>query len=700
MTIWLWLGFLALILVLLALDLGVFHRRNHVFTTREALTWTVIWVAISLLFNVAVYFLYEHHVFGIGQTVGHTMSGHEAALKFFTGYIIEKTLSLDNIFVIAVIFSFFGVKAEYQHRVLFWGILGALVMRGIMIGVGAELVKHFSWMLYVFGALLLVTAVRMLVSGEEEIEPDKTLVVRLARKLFPVSPTFEGPRFFTHINGKRAITPLFLVLLVVETTDVIFAVDSIPAIFGITTDPFLVFTSNVFAILGLRSLYFALAGMMRAFRHMKTALVFVLVFVGVKIIAEQWHHQHGGAGAEGDLISIHLSLGIIAGILFTGAVASMLANRYDTLRELKSGTGDRRTLVELARHQAKRLAILVIGTTIMLFGVLVILVPGPGPAPLIILFGLGVLATEFVWARVMFNRVKSFAEGAADRATNMVKGGKSATDDTPSLVRRWIQKINIPGDGKAPGGDDAVATLPVMAPLIITLDGPAGSGKSTMARRLAQRLGLEFLDTGAMYRGLTAVCLDAGVDPATQPDAVIEVTRKAHLRFDWKADPPRLFVNDHDVTDRLRDPDVTFSVSDVAALGPVRQVLVDAQRHIGEAHPRLVTEGRDQGSVVFPTARVKFYLDAKPEVRAKRRAEELRAADKPADEALILAGIIQRDQRDSRRPDGPLICPPSAIRIDTSDLALDQVLDLLERRSREIVGGLPVPVASSARKGG
>lgn len=241
--------------------------------------------------------------------------------------------------------------------------------------------------------------------------------------------------------------------------------------------------------------------------------------------------------------------------------------------------------------------------------------------------------------------------------------------------------------------------LHAMGSLIITLDGPAGSGKSTMARRLAQRLGLEFLDTGAMYRGLTAVCLDTGVDPATEPDAAVEIARRSRLRFDWHADPPRLYVNEHDVTPRLRDADVTFSVSDVASISGVRAVMVELQRQIGEAHPRLVTEGRDQGSVVFPDARVKFYMEARPDVRARRRAEELRKAGKPADEALILAGIIQRDHRDSNREDGPLICPHDAIRIDTSDLTLEEVLDLLESRVRAVVTDLPSPLASSGRGG-
>lgn len=241
-----------------------------------------------------------------------------------------------------------------------------------------------------------------------------------------------------------------------------------------------------------------------------------------------------------------------------------------------------------------------------------------------------------------------------------------------------------------------------MQPLIITLDGPAGSGKSTVARRLAQRLGLEFLDTGAMYRGLTAYCLDHGIDPAGEPALVVEFLRMARLRFNWKADPPRLHVQqllhshasppaknlpkgETDLTPRLRDQDVTLKVSDIAAIGAVRQMMVEAQRDIAKAHPRLVTEGRDQGSVVFPDAQMKFYLDARPQVRAQRRAEQLTAAGKPADPDQIVAQILRRDHRDQSRTDGPLICPGDAVKVDTSEMTLDEVVGYLVGRVRESV---------------
>lgn len=230
------------------------------------------------------------------------------------------------------------------------------------------------------------------------------------------------------------------------------------------------------------------------------------------------------------------------------------------------------------------------------------------------------------------------------------------------------------------------STSPNHDKLIVTIDGPAGSGKSTLARQLAARLGLDFLDTGAMYRAIAATALQRSIDIPNEPYYVTELARNCPLRFDWATDPPRLYARGADVTDRLRDRDVTDAVSDIAAIGGVRQVLVQEQRAIGKEHPRLVTEGRDQGSIVFPQAQVKFYLDASPAVRAQRRADQLRAMGKPVQLDAIRKNIIDRDRKDSTRPDGPLICPDNAIRIDTSDMTLDAVLDLLEQNVRVKVG--------------
>ncbi len=318
MTIYLWLAFVALVCVFLALDLGVFNRKAHVIHTREALIWTAVWVVAALLFNVLLYFIYENDWMGMADLPSHEKTGKAAALAYLTGYVVEKSLSLDNIFVIAVIFNFFSVPRQYEHRVLFWGILGALVMRGAMIAGGSALVERFDWITYVFGVLLLFTAVKMALAGDEQVHPDRNPLVRIARTLYPVSTEYEGQKFFTRIQGKRGITPLFLVLLVVESTDVLFAVDSIPAIFAITRDPFIVFTSNVFAILGLRSLFFALSGMMAKFRHIKHALVFVLAFIGVKMLIEHYYH-----------IPIPVTLAVIAGAIGVGVAASLVASRNE-----------------------------------------------------------------------------------------------------------------------------------------------------------------------------------------------------------------------------------------------------------------------------------------------------------------------------------------------------------------------------------
>jgi tellurite resistance protein TerC len=313
-TIWLWVGFIVGVLFLLALDLGVLNRKAHVIKAKEALIWTGFCVFLALAFNVAVYFIYQHQWMGIG--VDPPVSGRQAALEFLTGWVIEQSLSLDNIFVIALIFQYFAVPVVYQHRTLFWGIIGALVMRGGMILAGGALIQRFTWIIYVFGGLLIFTAVKMLRSQNEQIEPDKNPLVKLARKLYPVTKDFHEQHFFVQEAGRRAITPLFLVLLVIESTDLLFAVDSIPAIFAITKDPFIVFTSNVFAILNLRTLYFLLASAIDKFKYLKPSLVFVLAYVGVKMILS--HHYP---------IPTPVSLAVIIGILAVGVIASLMTER-------------------------------------------------------------------------------------------------------------------------------------------------------------------------------------------------------------------------------------------------------------------------------------------------------------------------------------------------------------------------------------
>jgi tellurite resistance protein TerC len=306
-TPWHWAGFVLCVLCFLALDLGVFHRQSHVVKFKEALGWSILWVTLSMLFALGLIFT----------------RGRQESVEFVTGYIIELSLSMDNVFVIALIFSYFRVPSQYQHRVLFWGIMGALIMRGAMILAGAALIQKFQWTLYLFGAFLVFTGIKMLFANDEGVEPEKNPVIRLARKIFPVSNQLHGEKFLVRINGKTMLTSLALVLLMVETTDLIFALDSIPAIFAVTTKPFIVFTSNVFAILGLRSLYFVLAGAIDYFRYLKIGLSVVLVFIGGKMLLAP--HGHSEARWFQVEISTGTSLLVVGGIIATSILLSITA---------------------------------------------------------------------------------------------------------------------------------------------------------------------------------------------------------------------------------------------------------------------------------------------------------------------------------------------------------------------------------------
>ena len=329
--IWIWGGFLLFILLVLALDLGVLNRKAHVVSVKEALMFTVAVLVLASLFDVFVYFAYENHWLGLGQHLdrvdGVINDGRLAAVKFFTGYIIEVSLSADNVFVIAMIFEHLRVPPKFQHRVLFWGILGALAMRGTMIGLGAQLVSRYHWVLYLFGVFLVYTALKMLWSKTDEAaDPDEALVMKVVRRVFPVCEDYRESHFLVRDRGRWVLTPLAVALVLVETTDLIFAVDSIPAIFAITTDPFIVFTSNVFAILGLRSLYFALSGAIAKFRYLKVSLAAILGLVGLKMLAAEWLK-----GVIGPSFNFYL-LGIVALILGIGVLASMIVTRRDERR--------------------------------------------------------------------------------------------------------------------------------------------------------------------------------------------------------------------------------------------------------------------------------------------------------------------------------------------------------------------------------
>lgn len=295
--LFLWIAFNVFVLGMLALDLGVFHRKAHAVSIKEASIWSGVWIALAMAFNLGVYFAW----------------GQEKALEFLTGYVIEKSLSVDNLFVFLMIFQYFNTPIEYQHRVLFWGILGALILRAVFIAAGSALLANFHWMIYVFGGFLVITGIKMYLQGDEKIEPGKNPVVRMFERLVPVSRSYEGQKFFVRRDGKTHATLLMLVLIVVETTDVIFAVDSIPAIFAITQDPFIVYTSNVFAILGLRALYFMLARVMEMFTYLKVGLSVVLCFVGAKMMLVDIYK-----------IPIGVSLSVIGGVLLLSIIASWL----------------------------------------------------------------------------------------------------------------------------------------------------------------------------------------------------------------------------------------------------------------------------------------------------------------------------------------------------------------------------------------
>jgi TerC family integral membrane protein len=323
-TIWLWVGFNLFVLALLALDLGVFHRNSHIVSLKEAGIWSAIWITLALTFNVGLYFF----------------MGPEPALQFFTGYLIEKSLSVDNIFIFVLLFTSFSVPAAYQHRVLFWGIIGALLMRGTLIALGAVLLEQFHWILYLFGAFLIFTGIRMGLHKETEVHPEQNPLLKLVRRLVPVTNDYEHDHFFIHRTGQVMATPLFLVLLIIETTDLVFALDSIPAIFAVTQDPFIVYTSNVFAILGLRSLYFVFAHVMGKFYYLKPGLAVILSYVGVKMVL-----------AEIYPIPTILSLAIIAAVLAIAIVASVIRARR--LPEIDRETKEEKASTPIESSQGK-----------------------------------------------------------------------------------------------------------------------------------------------------------------------------------------------------------------------------------------------------------------------------------------------------------------------------------------------------------
>jgi tellurite resistance protein TerC len=324
-VVW-WISFGVIVAVLLGLDILVFHRRAHVITIRESLLWTAFWIALALLFDLGIYL----------------WQGHGPALEYLTCYLIEKSLSVDNLFVFLMIFSYFAVPAAYQHKVLFWGIIGAIIMRLAFIEAGVTLLERFDWVFYIFGMFLVITALRMAVQKERGISLEKNPVLRLLRRLVPLTESYEGDRFFVKRLGRCVATPLFIVVVVVETTDIVFALDSIPAAFAITLDPFIVYTSNVFAILGLRALYFALAGIMRLFYYLRHGLVIVLMFVGVKMLIANFYEIPTG-----------IALGVVAFVLLFAVIASIIRSRRINSVTVLSMKPDKKVELGQAHQQDK-----------------------------------------------------------------------------------------------------------------------------------------------------------------------------------------------------------------------------------------------------------------------------------------------------------------------------------------------------------
>ncbi len=343
----LWVGFLAIVGVILALDLGVLNKHSRTISPARALLNTGVFVFMALAFTVVIYVVYDRSLMGESFAMdGQPMTGAAASTEYLSTWLLEYALSVDNLFVFTIIFTHFSVPQQHQHRVLFWGILGALILRGVMIGAGSALVETFYWVLYLFGILLIYTAFKMVFAGDKPYDPNKSFMLRLARAFFPVTNELHGEKFFVHVKPEtvgrtgsalvRAATPLFLVLLVVEATDVMFALDSIPAAFGQTKEPFIIFTSNVFAIMGLRSLYFALAGLMAAFKYLKISLALILVFVGVKLMIV---HPVAWLGFPGYHITSPVSLGVIVTSLAAGVLASLASRREHAKEDAKADGG-------------------------------------------------------------------------------------------------------------------------------------------------------------------------------------------------------------------------------------------------------------------------------------------------------------------------------------------------------------------------
>jgi tellurite resistance protein TerC len=391
-----WIGVITLIIGLLILDFSVLNFRARTVYIKESLAWTIAWSALALCFNAFVYILYENNWLGWTDLASHTSSGQQAAIQFLTGFLLEKSLSVDNIFVIAMIFSYLQVPMVEQERMLLWSVLGAIGLRAAMIALGAVFMIHFQWAVYLFGGLLIATAAKMLMIRQDNINIGHNPLVPFAMKLYPITDDFRGRRFFSTIQGSRAITPLFLALILVASSNLMFALDSIPATFAVTQDSFLVFTSNVFSMLGLRALYFTIRGYVDRFRYIKLSLVFILIYLAIKIMLIHYYP-----------IPNIISLAIIGTVLTLGILASLFVSPMESGRSVEPLFNDVVTLAVLSYRQARRIVVLILGTSVLLIGIAMIVLPGPAVA--VIPIGLGILAIEFAWARRWLQKIRQTA---------------------------------------------------------------------------------------------------------------------------------------------------------------------------------------------------------------------------------------------------------------------------------------------------
>ena len=401
MIVWVSTGLFLLVAVMVALDLGMFRPKGHALSTTEAIVWSAFWVVVTFVFNASLSLIDEPTWLDIGRLLGQEVGGPGAALTFLTGYLAEKCLSVANIVVIALIFAYLRLPLMAQQRVLIWGVLAAVLMRGVMVALGLVLVPRLPWLAYLLGGLLMLTAAKILIARHDNLEPSKNPAVWMVRRWYGVAPHDDARRFFTRLEGQPAVTPLFLALLMVATTDLVFAIDAVPAIYAVTGYPFLVITCNLFAVLGLRALYFAVAGILEKFQYMKMSLVFVLAFLGVQMLLVRSHP-----------IPTAPVLAVLAGILAVGLVASIAGAWRDTAALASPLAEELAGLAVLTYTNVRRALIFLIGSSVLLVGLAMVVLPGP--AILVIPAGLAILATEFAWARRLLRKIKDKARTLSD----------------------------------------------------------------------------------------------------------------------------------------------------------------------------------------------------------------------------------------------------------------------------------------------